>query len=821
MPARQGKRVHVEGIVQGVGFRPFIFALAERYALAGWVRNTSAGVDIEVDGALEALDAFVQAISAEAPPLAQIDGVTAVAIPANGYTTFEIVHSEAISGAFQPISPDVCICDDCLRELFDPADRRYLYPFINCTNCGPRFTIIQDIPYDRPLTTMAPFAMCDDCRREYEDPRDRRFHAQPVACPVCGPTVWLEWGMRNAECGMRNDSAFRTPHSALEMSRQLLAQGKILAIKGLGGFHLACDALNETAVATLRARKLRRDKPFALMMPDLETVEQHCLVSDAERDLLLSRARPIVILQKRPDSPIVPDCAPGQNSLGVMLPYTPLHYLLFAGEQGSRGAGEPESDFLPCPPAPPPLRPSALVMTSGNLSEEPIAYRNEEARERLADLADAFLLHDRDIHVRCDDSVMRIADCGMRNAESTPHSAFRAPHLLLPMRRSRGYAPFPVKLPWDAPPTLATGAELKNTFCLGNGRYAFLSHHIGDMENFETLQSFEEGVAHFEKLFRVKPELIAYDLHPNYLASRYALERAEREGITAVPVQHHHAHIAAVMAENGHPGDRPVIGVSFDGTGYGDDGAIWGGEFLVADYGGYERPFHLVYTPLPGGDLAVREPWRLALAWLRHLNAECGAWNAEFESALRIPHSAVQIVWQQMERGINAPPTSSMGRLFDAVAALAGLRHTVNYEAQAAIELETLVDPHESGAYPFTIHNSQFKIHNSIDPAPLITAVLDDLRQNTPLPTIAARFHNGVAQMTLDVCRALRTRTNLNEVALSGGVWQNVTLLQKTVQLLQADHFAPLLHSQVPPNDGGLALGQTAVAAYHVLERSK
>jgi hydrogenase maturation protein HypF len=820
----EGRRIHINGIVQGVGFRPFIFALAERYALAGWVRNTSAGVDIEVDGAADLLEAFVAAISAEAPPLAQIDGVTAVSIPANGHTGFEIVHSEAISGAFQPISPDVCVCADCLRELFDPNDRRYLYPFINCTNCGPRFTIIQDIPYDRPLTTMAPFAMCDDCRREYEDPRDRRFHAQPVACPVCGPTVWLDLGFGILDFGKARSSEIRNPKSAIETAQRLLAQGKILAIKGLGGFHLACDALNETAVATLRARKLRRDKPFALMMPDLEMVEQHCFVNDAERDLLLSRARPIVILQKRPDSPIVPDCAPGQDHLGVMLPYTPLHYLLFAGEQGGRGAGERGSGSLPGPPAPLPPRPSSLVMTSGNLSEEPIAYRNEEARERLANLADAFLFHNRDIHVRCDDSVMRIWDLGLGigdSASSNPKSEIQHPKSL-PLRRSRGYAPFPVKLPWDAPPLLATGAELKNTFCLGNGRYAFLSHHIGDMENFETLQSFEEGVAHFEKLFRVKPELIAYDLHPNYLASRYALERAEREGITAVAVQHHHAHIAAVMAENGHPGDHPVIGVSFDGTGYGDDGAIWGGEFLVADYGGYERPFHLVYTPLPGGDLAVREPWRLALAWLRHCGFGISDLGLLVSSQIPNPKSEIApLVWQQMERGINAPPTSSMGRLFDAVAALVGLRHTVNYEAQAAIELEALVDPHESGAYPFTIHNSQFTIHNSIDPVPLIHAILSDLRQNTPIPTIAARFHNGVAQMTLDVCRALRTCHNLNEVALSGGVWQNVTLLQKTVQLLQADNFALLLHSQVPPNDGGLALGQTAVAAYLSLEREK
>ncbi|MBE2199841.1 MAG: carbamoyltransferase HypF, partial [Anaerolinea sp.] len=500
--------------------------------------------------------------------------------------------------------------------------------------------------------------------------------------------------------------------------------------------------------------------------------------------------------------------------LGVMLPYTPLHYQLFHQSSivnPSTGSGQVRQSPIVN------RQSSILVMTSGNLSEEPIAYRNDEARERLADLADAFLLHDRDIHVRCDDSVMRIYDLRLTIDESAANrqsfdrlrTGSSIVNRQLPMRRSRGYTPFPVKLPWEVPPLLATGAELKNTFCLGNGRYAFLSQHIGDMENFETLQSFEEGVAHFEKLFRVQPQLIAYDMHPNYLASRYALERAEREGITAVPVQHHHAHIAAVMVENGHPGDRPVIGVSFDGTGYGDDGAIWGGEFLVADYAGYERPYHLVYTPLPGGDTAVREPWRLALAWLRHCGLTIDDCGFLFQSSIVNRQSSIApMVWQQMEKGINAPLTSSMGRLFDAVAALVGVRHTVNYEAQAAIELESLVDPAETGHYPFTIHHSLF----IMDPAPLIHAILADLRHRIPIPTIAARFHNSVAQMTLAVCRELRTRYSLNEVALSGGVWQNVTLLTQTIQLLQADGFTVLLHSKVPPNDGGLALGQTAVA---------
>lgn len=803
MKELEGRRIHIVGIVQGVGFRPFVYGLASRFALNGWVRNTSAGVDIEVDGSPAVLKAFATALRDELPPLAQIDEMAVDVCPANGFTQFEIVHSQPVAGAFQPISPDVSICPDCERELFDPNDRRYRYPFINCTNCGPRFTIIKDIPYDRPLTTMAGFAMCDDCRAEYENPLDRRFHAQPVACPVCGPQVWLE--LADWYSVVFDQSADRLPtaaygEDAIQKGRKLLAHGKILAVKGLGGFHLACDALNDTAVTTLRQRKLRVDKPFALMMPDLAAVEQHCFVNDAERELLESRERPIVILKRRPESPIVTAVAPNQNTIGVMLPYTPLHYLLL----------EKSSIFNHQSPI--------FVMTSGNLSEEPIATGNDEARQRLASLADAFLMHDRDIHVRCDDSVMRINDLRLKIDDSVqPHQSLIINHQsLLPLRRSRGYAPFPVRLPWDAPPILATGAELKNTFCLVNGRYAFLSHHVGDLENYETLQSFEQGVDHFEKLFRVQPELIAYDLHPNYMASRYALARAEREGIPAIGVQHHHAHIAACMAEHGLTGERKVIGVSFDGTGYGDDGAIWGGEFLVADYGGYERPYHLEYIPLPGGDKAVREPWRLALAWLK--KAEGRIQKAEFG----VEQAVVDIVLHQIAKGINAPPTSSMGRLFDAAAALAGLRQTVNYEAQAAIEFEQLADPTEKGAYPLTINHSPSIINHSsiinhqssiISPVPLIHALVTDHRAGVPVATISARFHNGVAAMVLDVCRLIRDEQGLSEVVLSGGVWQNVTLLTRAVQLLRQDEFTVYVHEKVPPNDGGLALGQTAVAA--------
>jgi len=767
MAAEAGARIHISGVVQGVGFRPFVYGLATRLGLTGWVRNTSAGVDIEVDGSSESLASFVEALRQGPPPLARIDDLEVTARPPDGFTSFEIIASQGVPQAFQPISPDVSICPDCLRELFDPADRRYRYPFINCTNCGPRFTIIQDIPYDRPQTTMAPFAMCPDCAAEYEDPLDRRFHAQPVACPVCGPQIWLE-----SEEG-RSDR-----EEALQGARELLATGKIVAVKGLGGFHLACDAANPEAVDELRRRKLRVDKPFALMVADIETVARHCHLDEAERQLLESRQRPIVILRRRPESDIVPGVAPNQDTLGVMLPYTPLHYLLL----------EPAPGF-----------PEALVMTSGNLSEEPIATDNHEAQERLAALADAFLLHDRDIRTRCDDSVVRVFPVGTEQRADDPETA------IYPLRRARGYAPFPVHLPWEMPPILATGAELKNTFCLTKQRYAFLSHHIGDLENYETLQAFETGIEHYQRLFRVGPELLAYDLHPDYLASRYALARAEREGLPAVGVQHHHAHVAACMAEHGLSGETPVIGVSFDGTGYGDDGVIWGGEFLLADYRGYQRPLHLAYAPLPGGDAAVRQPWRFTLAWLNQAGLE---WGDDLPPVRAASAEQLDVIRRQIEGGVNAPPTSSMGRLFDAVAALIGVRQEVNYEAQAAIELEALVDPDESGAYPFDIGDGL------IDPAPMLRALLADLRNGVSAGAMAVRFHNGLAAMVGAACRTLREQFGVAQVALSGGVWQNMVLLGRTVPLLRGDGFEVYLHRQVPANDGGLALGQ-AVVAFH------
>ncbi|MCP5096920.1 MAG: carbamoyltransferase HypF [Chloroflexi bacterium] len=803
MAKLSGNRIHITGIVQGVGFRPFVYGLATDLNLTGWVRNSSAGVDIEVDGRPEQLQAFVHGLTHQLPPLAQIDAIDVWERPSNGFTSFTIVTSESIDNAFQPISPDVSICPDCLHEMFNPQDRRYLYPFTNCTNCGPRFTIIKDIPYDRPATTMAPFEMCTACAAEYHNPRDRRFHAQPVACAVCGPHVWIERSHQSSVISYQSKES-----QAIVAAQAMLANGRILAIKGLGGFHLACDATNETAVSTLRERKLRREKPFAVMMADLETVQKHCFVSDAEADLLTSRKRPIVVLERQPDSPISTLCTPGQNSLGVMLPYTPFHYLLFWKENNQQSThrqalGKQVNNQQ--------ITGKPLVMTSGNLSEEPIAYTNEDARERLSDIADAFLMHNREIHVRCDDSVMRILDLRLTIDDSNPNrqSSIVNRQSIMPLRRSRGYAPFPVKLPWELPPILGAGAELKNTFCVSNGRYAFLSHHIGDLENYETLQSFEEGVAHFEKLFRVRSELIAYDKHPNYLATRYAQDRGEQDGIPTIAVQHHHAHIAACMAEHGLTGDEPVIGLAFDGTGYGDDGTIWGGELLVADYVGYERPYHLRPVPLPGGDKAIREPWRMALSWLHEANIP---WEPDLPPLIHhlpftIHHSPLNVLKHQLTNNINAPLTSSMGRLFDAVAALVGIRQTVNYEAQAAIELEALADPTETGIYPIHLSNRQ------IDPSPMLAEIVKSLHDSIPLPIISARFHNSLVETAVTICQNLRHQQGINQVVLSGGVWQNMTLLTKTIHALEKQNFTVLFHQKVPTNDGGLALGQIAIAA--------
>jgi hydrogenase maturation protein HypF len=756
---RVGLKIWVRGIVQGVGFRPFIYTNALKNHLAGWVRNTSSGVEIEVYGSQTDVEAFLHTLQHDPPPLARIDDLQSQPCPANGTQTFEIIASQPQEGNFIPISPDVSICADCAHELLDPQDRRYRYPFINCTNCGPRFTIIQDIPYDRPKTTMSGFEMCPDCRSEYQNPLDRRFHAQPVACPVCGPHIWFE------SSGKR----LGDHEQALKTSRRWLKQGKILAVKGLGGFHLACDATNTRAVDELRRRKKRSDKPFALMAFDISAVEKHCYVSEPERQLLLSHQHPIVLLERRPDSNIAADVAPNQVNLGVMLPYTPLHLLLL----------EPERSF-----------PDMVVMTSGNLSEEPIAYEDLDAMQRLERLADGFLLHNRPIHMRVDDSVVRYA-------------AGRT----YPLRRARGYAPDPLQLPYEVSPMLAVGAELKNTFGLSRDHYAFLSHHIGDLENIETLTSFEEGIAHFERLFRIKPEAITCDLHPNYLATQYARQRSEKESLPLIEVQHHHAHLAACLADNNWSSSDPVIGLSFDGTGLGTDEAIWGGEVMLGGYTGYERLYHLAYTLLPGGDAAIRKPARMALAHLWQAGID---WEADFPPVEAVCSAERSMLQGMLKHRINSPQTSSMGRLFDAASSLMGIRHEATYEGQAAIEFESAADPNEIGIYEFSIHNDVF------DPAPVWQAMLADWRNGTSAAQISARFHNGVAELALTLCEKIRSSHGVGTVALSGGVWQNRFLLERTVKRLRSSNFDVLIHRNVPPNDGGIALGQIMIAAQAV-----
>ncbi|MFH1006023.1 MAG: carbamoyltransferase HypF [Candidatus Latescibacterota bacterium] len=779
-----------EGMVQGVGFRPFVYALARQHALSGFVLNEGRGVRIEVEGQHGRLLSFADALRAEAPPLSKIDRTRIRELPPVGFSDFTIRKSMTEGNKRMWISPDTTVCPACLRELFDPEDRRYLYPFINCTHCGPRFTIVEGIPYDRVQTTMRTFKMCPSCRREYEDPRDRRFHAQPNACSVCGPRVWLVDGDRAP-----------LEEQVFVRAASLLRAGRILAIKGLGGFHLVCDARNEEAVKTLRGRKVREDKPFALMAANREMVADLCQADSEEMALLTDPRRPIVLLGRRVTSGIAEAVAPGSPMLGLMLPYTPLHHLLLRE--------------VNCP----------LVMTSGNRSDEPISYENEEALSSLSDIADVFLLHDRPIHVRCDDSVVRVFS-GRR----------------MMMRRARGYVPEPIALPFAAKrPVLACGAQLKNTFCLVRDQHAFVSHHIGDLENLETLRSFESGIAHYEGLFDIQPKVIACDLHPDYLSTRYAKERCElripeplrrrrkenaipsdfsevpqsertdpqgigRGAITLVGVQHHHAHIASCLADNGL--DRMVIGVALDGAGYGTDGTIWGGEFLTADCSSFERVAHLKRQGMPGGAMAIREPWRMAVSYLFSIFGESFS-GIQVPFVRRLDQSRVDGLLIALQQGINCPQTSSAGRLFDAVAALIGVRDHVHYEGQAAVELEQLVSRACTDSYPFSIQEGTPLI---IDTEVLFRGILEDLDNGASAGWIAAKFHNSLAEMIASVCVRIRANTGLDEVALSGGVFQNKLLLGLTAPLLEEHGFSVYTHHQVPSNDGGISLGQAAVA---------
>jgi hydrogenase maturation protein HypF len=734
--------VRVEGVVQGVGFRPFVYALANRLGLAGLVGNDVHGVFVEVEGPSGRVDDFVIALSTDAPPLASVERVATREIAPTGAPGFTIVASPAGGERATLVSADSSTCADCLAELADPRDRRFGYPFINCTNCGPRFTIVRDVPYDRPFTTMAEFAMCADCAAEYHDPADRRFHAQPTCCPACGPRVTLL------------DHDVDDPIAA---AADVLLGGAILAVKGLGGYHLATDATNATTAVALRARKHREDKPFAVMVSTVEQARALCEVDELAESLLVSRRRPIVLLPRRSATAIAGAVAPGNRQLGVMLPYTPLHHLLLGAVGGP------------------------IVLTSGNVSDEPIAYRDADAIERLSGIADAFLVHDRAIHIRTDDSVVRPFD----GREAV-------------LRRSRGYVPEPVSVAAGFPrAVLACGAELKNTFCLAKGSRAFLSHHIGDLENFETLRSFTEGIAHFRRLFDIDPVIVAHDLHPEYLSTKYALEL---DGVDLVGVQHHHAHIASCLADNGEAG--PVIGVAFDGTGFGPDGTIWGGEFLLADLAGFRRVGHLDTVPMPGGAAAIRAPWRMAAAHLAAAYPDA----IPVLSVVERHAETWDAVLAMAERGVNSPRTSSAGRLFDAVAALLGIRDAINYEGQAAIELEQRADPSERGSYPV--------LAGTVLPgAELVRAVVDDLARGVAVPTIAARFHNAVADAVTGVCERIRDESGVGVVALSGGVWQNLLLTTRAMESLRARGFRVLTHSRVPCNDGGISLGQAVVAA--------
>jgi hydrogenase maturation protein HypF len=753
---RRRARARVTGTVQGVGFRPFVYRLATELGLEGWVLNDTRGVILEVEGEAAAVVALLARVEGEAPPLAAVESIEPTDLePRRECAGFVILASDAGGEAAAPVSPDSATCADCLAELLEPADRRHRYPFINCTNCGPRFTIVEGVPYDRPLTTMSGFAMCERCLAEYEDPLDRRFHAQPNACPECGPRARF----------VTADGEEIAPGAAdaVAAAAAALRDGAVLAVKGIGGYHLACRADDERAVAALRSRKHREEKPFALLVADLAAAAELVELGEEEATLLDSRARPIVLARRRRDAPVAAAVAPRAGELGLMLPYSPLHHLLI-GDVG-----------VP------------LVLTSGNVSDEPIAYRDDEARERLAPIADAFLLHDRPIHTRTDDSVARVVEL----------PAGRRPLIL---RRSRGYVPDGLPLPVaDSPPILACGAELKNTFCLAKEGRAWVGHHVGDLENYETLRSFTEGIAHFEALFAVAPRVVAHDLHPDYLSTRYALER---EGVRHVGVQHHHAHLAACLAEHGESGS--ALGAIFDGTGLGQDGTVWGGEFLLGDLVDCERVAHLRTVPLPGGAAAIREPWRMACAWLREAFGE--APGPPSSLADRVERRA----WRNCLRlcaDDATPATSSMGRLFDAVGALCGASARVSYEGQAAIELEAMATPVGNGRYEMPLEG------DVLDPVPALRSLLADLDAGVDPARVAARFHETVATATAAVCTTLGDHGGVGTVVLSGGVFQNRLLLERCAALLAEAGLRVLVPGALPPNDGGLSYGQAAVAA--------
>jgi hydrogenase maturation protein HypF len=752
-PARYATKIKVNGIVQGVGFRPFVYQLAREMGLTGRVANTASGVRIDLEGTQERIDQFIVDLKKRKPILAHIVDVDTQSVKPVGFIEFAITKSQGAESRSTLISPDVCMCPDCRRELFDPKDRRFGYPFINCTNCGPRYTIIDDIPYDRPKTSMRHFTMCTQCQAEYDDPGNRRFHAQPNACAECGPSVSL-WDNRRLQI----QTAQPIEHAA-----ELLKAGHILAIKGLGGYHLAVDATNDAAVERLRSRKHREEKPLAVMSADPTAIEVYAQIAQPELELLTSIQRPIVLLEKRLPEKLAFSVSPRNRYFGVMLPYTPLHELLLA--QG----------FV------------ALVMTSGNLSDEPIAIDNAEAFTRLRDVADYFLIHDRDIYLRSDDSIVRHAAGEMR-----------------PIRRSRGFVPIPVFLKAPVLSVLACGAELKNTICLTKGKQAFLSQHIGDLENLATEDFFRLSITHLQRILDIKPEIIACDLHPDYLSTQWAESQTE---LPVIQVQHHHAHVAACMAE--HQLDGPVIGLAFDGTGFGTDQSVWGGEVFVADYSRFRRAAHLTAVPMPGSAAAIKGPWRMALSCLDHTYGSA-MWDLDLPLLKAVDRSEARIVTQMCSQGMNAPLTSSLGRLYDAVAAILGLRCNAAFEGQAAMELEMIADPTETGRYDFTWSQADIK---QVALAPIIAGVVDDILRGLPAFIISAKFHATITHGFAELCTVLRKENQLNQVVLSGGCFQNRLLLEGLSNALANKGFDVFCHRLIPTNDGGIALGQAMITA--------
>jgi hydrogenase maturation protein HypF len=750
------RRISVSGIVQGVGFRPHVYRLAHRYGLSGHVRNTVAGVAIEVQGSETTLGEFLKSLESEAPPLARITLLSIEDTACSPETGFAILNSNAGEHANTLIAPDIATCADCLRELLDPADRRYGYPFVNCTNCGPRFTILRRIPYDRPNTSMATFRMCAACQAEYEDPLSRRFHAQPNACWECGPRLAL----LDAEGSAAADDP-------VDQTVEFLKAGRIVAIKGLGGFHLSVDAANAAAVEELRRRKRRFEKPLALMVADGDRAEELCIVREEDHALLKSAERPIVLLRARHGLALPDAIAPGNPDLGIFLPYTPIQHLLLA-----------HRNF------------TALVMTSGNLSEEPICINNDEAIERLRGIADFFLIHDREILLRCDDSLVRSVQ---------GRTAI--------LRRSRGFVPVPISLERELPAVIAVGGELKNAVCMTKGIHAFLGQHIGDLENVAAYNFFQESISHLESILEWKPSVIAHDLHPGYLSTQWALQQ---KSIQTIAVQHHHAHVASCMAENHLSG--PVIGVVLDGTGYGTDGQVWGGEILIADFHGFRRVAHLEYVPMPGGARAIREPWRMALAHLLHAGESC------FEEGLRfvesVPAHQIEVVRRITEQRIRAPLTSSCGRLFDAVAALSGLRTKATFEAQAAMELEACCEDRlEDGEYRFSIKEGKCL---EIGTALLFEQILDDLNRGVSRETISRRFHQGLISTLASLVHRISLDTGIRRVCFSGGCFLNTNLTLGLDHRLRMHGLQVYMQSQAPCGDGGLSLGQAAIAAHAI-----